>query len=106
MLKQLGGVIRSVVSSKETIARYGGDEFTVTMLDTNRTKAVVLAEKIRQAVEEFEFVLGANIVHITISGGVAAYPEDCNTKKELISKADAAMYEAKKQGRNRICFAA
>ena len=66
----------------------------------------MLAEKIRQAVEEFEFVLGANIVHITISGGVAAYPEDCTTKKELIAKADAAMYEAKKQGRNRICFAA
>ncbi|MBQ7569192.1 sensor domain-containing diguanylate cyclase [bacterium] len=106
LLKQLGGVIRSVVTSKDTIARYGGDEFTVTMLDTNRTKAVVVAEKIRLAVEEFEFVLGANIVHITISGGVAAYPEDCTTKKELIAKADAAMYEAKKQGRNRICFSA
>lgn len=106
LLRQLGGVIRSVVSSNETICRYGGDEFTVTMADTNRTKAVVMAEKIRQAVEEFEFVLGSNIVHITISGGVAAYPEDCNTKKELITKADAAMYEAKKQGRNKICFAA
>ena len=106
LLKQLGGVIKSVVSSKDTICRYGGDEFTVTMADTNRTKAVVLAEQIRQAVEEFEFVLGPNIVHITISGGVAAYPEDCSTKKELISKADAAMYEAKKQGRNKICFSA
>lgn len=106
LLKQLGGVIKAVVRPQDTICRYGGDEFTVTMPDTNRIQAVVLAEKIRQAVEEYEFVIGSNIVHITISGGVASFPEDAETKKELIEKADAAMYQAKHQGRNRICFAA
>ena len=106
LLKQLGGVIKSVVRPTDTICRYGGDEFTVTMPDTNRISAVVVAEKIRQAVEEYEFVLGPNIVHITVSGGVAAFPEDAETKKELIEKADRAMYEAKHKGRNKICFAA
>lgn len=106
LLKQLGGVIKSVVRPTDTICRYGGDEFTVTMPDTNRISAVVVAEKIRQAVEEYEFVLGSNIVHITVSGGVAAFPEDAETKKELIEKADQAMYEAKHKGRNKICFAA
>lgn len=106
LLKQLGGVIKSVVRPTDTISRYGGDEFTVTMPESDHIEGVVIAEKIRQAVEEYEFVLGANIVHITVSGGVAAYPEDCGTKKELITKADAAMYEAKKKGRNKICFAA
>ena len=106
LLKQLGGVIKSVVRPTDTICRYGGDEFAVTMVDTNRIQAVVVAEQIRQSVEEYEFVLGAQIVHITISGGVAAFPEDSGTKKELIQKADDAMYQAKKQGRNKICFAA
>lgn len=106
LLKQLGGVIKAVVRPTDTICRYGGDEFTVTMVDTSRIQAVVVAEKIRQAVEEYEFVLGSNIVHITISGGVAAYPEEAGTKRELITKADKAMYEAKHQGRNKICFAA
>jgi two-component system cell cycle response regulator len=106
LLKQLGSVIKTVVRPTDTICRYGGDEFTVTMPDTNRISAVVVAEKIRQAVEEYEFVLGPNIVHITISGGVAAFPEDAETKKEIIEKADEAMYEAKHKGRNKICFAA
>ncbi|HXE73173.1 MAG TPA: sensor domain-containing diguanylate cyclase [Candidatus Nitrosotenuis sp.] len=106
LLKQLGAVIKGVVGPNHTVCRYGGDEFTVTMPETNRIQAVVLAEKIRQAVEEWEFVIGSNIVHITISGGVASFPEDAETKKELIEKADQAMYEAKHKGRNKICFAA
>ncbi|MEW6279308.1 MAG: sensor domain-containing diguanylate cyclase [Candidatus Eremiobacterota bacterium] len=106
LLKQLGGVIKSVTRPVDTVCRYGGDEFTVTMPETNRISAVVVAERIRQAVEEYEFVLGSNIVHITVSGGVAAFPEDAQTKKELLEKADQAMYEAKHKGRNKICFAA
>lgn len=106
LLKQLGGVIKSVTRPVDTVCRYGGDEFTVTMPETNRISAVVVAERIRQAVEEYEFVLGSNIVHITVSGGVAAFPEDAGTKKELLEKADQAMYEAKHKGRNKICFAA
>lgn len=106
LLKQLGGVIKSVTRPMDTVCRYGGDEFTITMPETNRISAVVVAERIRQAVEEYEFVLGSNIVHITVSGGVAAFPEDATTKKELLEKADQAMYEAKHKGRNKVCFAA
>lgn len=106
LLRQLYGVIKSVVRPSDVICRYGGDEFTVTMLNTNRIGAVMIAEHIREAVEEYEFVLGTQIVHITISGGVAAYPEDAEIKKELVEKADAAMYESKHKGRNKICFAA
>lgn len=104
LLKQLGGVIRSVVRPSDVICRYGGDEFTVTMLDTSQIQATVLADKIRQAVEEYEFVLGSQIVHITVSGGVADFPEGCSSKKDLIKKADDAMYQAKKSGRNKIKF--
>ncbi|MBI3928336.1 MAG: diguanylate cyclase [Armatimonadetes bacterium] len=106
LLRQLGGVIKSVTRPMDTVCRYGGDEFTITMPETDRIQAVVVAERIRQAVEEYEFVLGSHIVHITVSGGVAAFPEDAETKKELIEKADQAMYEAKHKGRNKVCFAA
>lgn len=106
LLKQLGGVIKQVTRTTDIVCRYGGDEFTVTMLNTNRISAVVIAERIRQTVEDYEFVLGNQIVHVTVSGGVASFPEDAETKKELIDKADHAMYEAKHKGRNRICFSA
>src|SRR5581483_4211391 len=104
LLKQLGSVIKQVVRPTDVVCRYGGDEFTVTMLGTNRISAVVIAERIRQTVEDYEFVLGNQIGHVTVSGGVASFPEDAETKKELIEKSDAAMYESKHKGRNRICF--
>lgn len=106
LLKQLGGVIKQVTRPTDVICRYGGDEFTVTMLNTNRISAVVIAERIRQSVEDYEFVLGNQIVHITVSGGVASFPEDAQTKKDLIEKADKAMYESKRKGRNCISFSA
>jgi len=106
LLKQLGGVLRSVARKEDTLCRYGGDEFTVTMQSTNRISAVILAEKIRTAVEEYEFVLKGQIVHITISGGVGSFPEDSQTKKELIEVADKALYQSKQAGRNKISFGA
>ncbi|NDD31112.1 MAG: sensor domain-containing diguanylate cyclase [Proteobacteria bacterium] len=106
LLKQLGGVIKQVARPTDVICRYGGDEFTVTMLNTNRISAVVIAERIRSSVEDYEFVLGSQIVHVTVSGGVASFPEDAQTKKDLIEKADKAMYESKKKGRNCISFSA
>lgn len=106
MLKQLGGLIKTITRPDDVICRYGGDEFTITMMNTNRIEAVLIAERIRQSVEEYEFVIGAKIVHITISGGVASFPEDSEVKKELVEKADSALYEAKQKGRNKTCFSA
>ena len=106
LLKQLGGVLRSIARKSDVLCRYGGDEFTVTMPDTNRISAVILAEKIRTAVEEYEFVVKGQVAHITISGGVASFPEDAQTKKELIDSSDKAMYQSKQAGRNKISFGA
>jgi diguanylate cyclase (GGDEF)-like protein len=104
LLRQLGGVIKRALRPSDVICRYGGDEFTVTMINTNRIGAVMLAERVRQAVEEYEFVLGSQIVHITVSGGVASFPEDSETKKELVEKADKALYESKHKGRNKVSY--
>lgn len=105
LLKQLGGIIKQHTRPGDVICRYGGDEFTITMSNTDRIQAVLVAERVRQAVEDYEFVLGSNIVHITISGGVASFPDDAETKKELVDKADNSLLEAKQKGRNKICFA-
>jgi diguanylate cyclase (GGDEF)-like protein len=104
LLRQLGGVIKSVTRPADIICRYGGDEFTIIMPGTNRIGTVVVAERIRKEVEEYEFVLGSNIVHVTVSGGVAAFPDDAETKKEIIEITDHNMYEAKHKGRNKVCF--
>ncbi|HPZ09938.1 MAG TPA: sensor domain-containing diguanylate cyclase, partial [Candidatus Eremiobacteraeota bacterium] len=102
LLKQVGGLIKSVTRDNDIICRYGGDEFTVTCINTNRTEAILIAERIRQAVEEYDFIAGNKVVKVTISGGVASYPEDCDAKKDLVVIADETLYEAKKGGRNRI----
>lgn len=105
LLKQLGAIIKQHTRPGDVVCRYGGDEFTITMVGTDRIQAVLVAERVRQAVEEYEFVLGSNIVHISISGGVGCFPDDAGTKKELVEKADNSLLEAKQKGRNKICFA-
>lgn len=106
LLKQMGGVFRSLARKEDILCRYGGDEFTVIMTNTNRISAVIIAEKIRTAVEEYEFVLKGQVAHITVSGGVASYPEDAQSKKDLVECADKALYQSKQAGRNKISFGA
>ncbi len=106
LLRQLGAVIKTVTRATDTVCRYGGDEFMIILPETNRIGAVLVAERVRQTVQDYEFVIGSKIVHIGISGGVASFPEDIETRKELVEKADQALYQAKKQGRNKVCFSA
>lgn len=85
------------------VCRYGGEEFSVLLPDCARPKALALAEEIRKKIAAQVITLRREKTRITASIGVAVFPEDAQNVKELISRADAALYRAKGAGRNRVC---
>ncbi len=104
VLKKVAKTIENLVRKVDLAARYGGEEFTVVLPETEREEALNVGERIRKAIEFTPFP-GEEIQpkgKLTISGGVATYPRDARNKEELIEKADKAMYEAKKRGRNKV----
>jgi diguanylate cyclase (GGDEF)-like protein len=100
---------RTLVSNirrADLAARYGGEEFVVVMPNTSAAEAFLVAEKIRVAVSASDISLpGGAAVHLTVSIGVAAYPENAESAPELFSRADEALYRAKRTGRQRTCVA-
>jgi diguanylate cyclase (GGDEF)-like protein len=87
----------------DTLARFGGEEFMIVLPETPREGARVVANKLRRAVRGKAFVSDAGPdVKVTVSIGVAVYPEDGRTVEELIQATDVAMYKAKRRGRDRV----
>ncbi len=105
-LRQLGQVLASCVRQVDTLARYGGDEFTLLLVDTGLDDALQVAERIRATVAETWFEGGrGETMQLSVSVGVATYPAHGSTREELLDLADKAMYRAKSAGRNRVCTA-
>jgi diguanylate cyclase (GGDEF)-like protein len=93
------------VRRADLTARYGGEEFVVLMPNTSAREAFLVAEKIRVAVSATAVELpDRQSVHVTVSLGVAAYPEDTDDAAELFGLADDALYQAKRLGRDRTCL--
>lgn len=91
----------------DLVARYGGEEFMILLRGVTTARAMEVAERVRVRVESEHFPGGENqpFGKVTISIGVACFPEHAETGDELINKADEALYEAKRGGRNRVCIA-
>ena len=105
-LRHVASHLQRCVRQIDTLARYGGDEFTVLLSDTSSAAARTAAERIRQAVADSVFDDGqGNAVRVTVSIGAASYPRDSGTRDELIDLADKAMYRAKSLGRDRVALA-
>ena len=103
MLQQFGDLLRRQVRTVDVVARYGGEEFVVVLPETDTEGAVVFAERIRQAVEEYDFSDGTESVRVTVSIGVAATPaSEVIDPEMLLGKADEALYRAKNGGRNLV----
>ncbi|HLB94851.1 MAG TPA: diguanylate cyclase [Nitrospiria bacterium] len=104
VLKRLAGILVSMMRKIDTVARYGGEEFAVLLPNAGRREAAKLADRIRKAVEESRFEIGPTPIPVTVSLGVATFPEDTLLRQELLEAADQALYAAKKAGRNRTCL--
>lgn len=97
ILNIVATTISELIRNIDSVGRYGGEEFLVVLPNTDMSKAVVIAERIREAVEGIDLPQKNSV---TISGGVAVLNGE--TSAELINKADMKLYEAKNDGRNRI----
>ena len=109
-LEEMGGVIKSALRAGDVAARFGGEEFAAFLLEADYAQGVVAAERVRAAIEKHEFSAVRKETNadlkthrITISIGVAAFPDDARDPIELVELADSALYRAKRSGRNRIC---
>ena len=106
LLREAAEIIQKCIRMVDFGARYGGDEFVVVLPETNKQEAVVIAERIREAIEKNKFLeRGGLSIHFTASLGVATFPQDAESKDELIKMADHAMYDSKKTSRNKVSLA-
>jgi diguanylate cyclase (GGDEF)-like protein len=102
LLRRVGATLRAAVRDADMGARYGGEEFAV-LIRGDETHGYELAERLRRAIETIGVeVRGGEDVFATISAGVASYPLRAADETELIERADDALYESKRRGRNRV----
>jgi diguanylate cyclase (GGDEF)-like protein len=104
LLRSLSALLKEWNRSSDMCCRYGGEEFLVGMPHTGGEEALAIAEEIRKIIEEFNFEHQENQPsgNLTISGGVASYPDDGVCLEELIRNADQALYKSKESGRNTV----
>ena len=106
-LRRLSEVLLTCIRQIDTLARYGGDEFTILLPDTPHDAAFEIAERIRKLVEQTLFEAGRDTpFHLSISIGVGTFPQHGRDRTSLLDVADKAMYRAKSLGRNCVCSAA
>jgi diguanylate cyclase (GGDEF)-like protein len=100
-LVKVAEILRKATRGVDSVARYGGEEFLIMLLEAPMATAAIVAERIRARVASEPFEGGK----VTMSIGIAEYPSHGDTPEELIASADAAMYRAKSQGRDRVVAA-
>lgn len=107
LLTAVGGVLRQLSRPEDIPCRYGGEEFTLILPDTDATTAVARAERIREAVAALRVAHeGKPLSAVTASIGVAVFPQHQAELEPLMEAADAALYRAKAEGRNQVVLAA
>lgn len=96
LIRKVGEELRR----SDVLARYGGDEFTILLPETNRRGALETAERIRKSIATSQFDVRGTNLSATVSLGIASYPEDGGNIDIIVDKADRALYRAKRRGRN------
>lgn len=103
VLKQVAQTLKKNSRTTDVVCRYGGEEMSIILPNTSLEEALLSANRFNKAVEEKEFYINSNTTSkVTISVGVATFPQDAETAQELIEKADKGLYYAKEHGRNQV----
>lgn len=102
VIKQIAGKLTGVLRDSDIISRLGGEEFAVILVETQRDAALALAERLRAEIEDCTVTAVSSVVKVTSSFGISELKPGMGSLNELLASADAALYEAKSQGRNRV----
>jgi two-component system cell cycle response regulator len=104
VLRGIGDILKEIVREGDVAARFGGEEFVVLLTEADETSALQVAERIRAAVAECRFkgLITDGAKNVTVSAGVAVFPEDGVQLDDLIERADVTLYRAKESGRNQV----
>ena len=102
LLQHLASLLQSHMRDSDVLARLGGDELGVLLLNCPARQAISLADKLREAIKDYRFVWNRNTFEVGASIGLVAINQDSKSTSELLSAADQACYVAKEQGRNRV----
>lgn len=102
ILVGISDIAQNTLRTSDWLSRWGGEEFMAILPDTDESGAFKIAERIRQRIQDFSVQYNTQIIKTSASIGISSYPRDGDTPDFLIKAADAALYEAKKSGRNRV----
>lgn len=107
VLRQIGRILKNNTKRGDIVARYGGEEFVIILPDTSGKSAKIVAEKLRKSVQEYKFVNEESQPggKVTITFGLADYPEDADSARGVMKKADNALYMGKESGKNQVVVA-
>ena len=107
VLISVANIIKSSLRESDIASRYGGEEFTVLLRKGNKEEAMKVAERIRQKIEEYDFVYNDQHLHVTVSGGVSVFDKNTNPVELpnlFVNQADSGLYMSKNNGRNQVTF--
>ncbi|GEA17920.1 MAG: hypothetical protein PWR22_1605 [Moorella sp. (in: firmicutes)] len=102
VLVELAAILKEHTREQDIVTRFGGEEFAIILPGTDYRGALQVAERIRRAIAEHSFNKAGAPVRLTVSTGIAIWPEDGLNKEELVARADLALYQAKTTGRNSV----
>jgi diguanylate cyclase (GGDEF)-like protein len=106
LLQQVGALLKATFRGSDVCCRYGGEEFLVVMPDADVAGAVQRAEGLREEMKRIHFIHGGVVIgNVSVSIGLASYPDPISDGRSLVAAADSALYKAKAAGRDRVCVA-